>query len=61
MTRVANISIKESYVLSDNPLLLTMIYRMPNAPIKLRIEAIEKSKKLLVHQNAFKAIKFGQQ
>ena len=47
MTRVANISIKESYVLSDNPLLLTMIYRMPNAPIKLRIEAIEKSKKLL--------------
>ena len=24
-----------------------MIYRMPNAPIKLRIEAMEKSKKLL--------------
>ena len=47
MTRVANINIKESYVLNDNPLLLTMIYRMPNAPIKLRIEAIEKSKKLL--------------
>ena len=47
MTRVANINIKESYVLNDDPLLLTMIYRMPNAPIKLRIEAIEKSKKLL--------------
>ena len=47
MTRVANINIKESYVLNDNPLLLTMIYRMPNVPIKLRIEAIEKSKKLL--------------
>ena len=47
MTRVANINIKESYVLNDSPLLLTMIYRMPNAPIKLRIEAIEKSKKLL--------------
>ena len=47
MTRVANINIKESYVLNDNPLFLTMIYRMSNAPIKLRIEAIEKSKKLL--------------
>ena len=47
MTRIANINIKESYVLNDDPLLLTMIYRMPNAPIKLRIEAIEKSKKLL--------------
>ena len=47
MTRVANINIKESYVLNDDPLLLTMIYRMPNAPIKLRIQAIEKSKKLL--------------
>ena len=47
MTRVANINIKDSYVLDDDPLLLTMIYRMPNAPIKLRIEAIEKSKKLL--------------
>ena len=47
MTRVANINIKESYVLNDNPLLLTMIYRMSNVPIKLRIEAIEKSKKLL--------------
>ena len=47
MTRVANINIKESYVLNDDPLLLTMIYRMPNVPIKLRIEAIEKSKKLL--------------
>ena len=44
---IANINIKESYVLNDDPLLLTMIYRMPNAPIKLRIEAIEKSKKLL--------------
>ena len=47
MTRIANINIKESYVLNDDPLLLTMIYRMPNVPIKLRIEAIEKSKKLL--------------
>ena len=47
MTRVANINIKESYILKDDPLLLTMIYRMPNVPIKLRIEAIEKSKKLL--------------
>ena len=47
MTRIANINIKENYVLSNDPLLLTMIYRMPNAPIKLRIEAIEKSKKLL--------------
>ena len=47
MTRIANINIKESYVLNDDPLLLTMIYRMPNAPIKLRIQAIEKSKKLL--------------
>ena len=47
MTRVANINIKESYVLNDDPLLLTMIYRMSNAPIKLRIEAIERSKKLL--------------
>lgn len=44
MTRVANINIKESYVLNDDPLLLTMIYRMPNAPIKLRIEAIENQK-----------------
>ncbi len=47
MTRVANINIKENYVLKEDPLFLTMIYRMPNVPIKLRIEAIEKSKKLL--------------
>ena len=47
MTRVANINLKESYILKDDPLFLTMIYRMPNVPIKLRIEAIEKSKKLL--------------
>ena len=47
MTRIANISIKESYILKEDPLVLTMIYRMPNAPIKLRIEAMEKSKKLL--------------
>ena len=47
MTRIANINIKESYILKEDPLLLSMIYRMPNVPIKLRIEAIEKSKKLL--------------
>ena len=47
MTRVANVNIKENYVLKEDPLFLTMIYRMPNVPIKLRIEAIEKSKKLL--------------
>ena len=47
MTRVANISIKESYILKEDPLFLAMIYRMPNVPIKIRIEAIEKSKKLL--------------
>ena len=47
ITRVANISIKENYVLKEDPLFLTMVYRMPNVPIKLRIEAIEKSKKLL--------------
>ena len=47
MTRIANINIKEGYVLKEDPLFLTMIYRMPNVPIKLRIEAIEKSKKLL--------------
>ena len=47
MTRVANINIKDGYLLKDEPLFLTMIYRMPNVPIKLRIEAIEKSKKLL--------------
>ena len=47
MTRVANINIKESYVLKDDPLHLSMIYRMSNVPIKLRIKAIEKSKKLL--------------
>ena len=47
MTRVANISIKDGYVLKEEPLFLTMIYRMPNVPIKLRIEAIEKSKQLL--------------
>ncbi len=47
MTRVANINLKEDYVLKNNPLLLSMIYRMPNAPIKLRIEAIERSKKLI--------------
>ena len=47
MTRVASINIKESYILKEDPLYLTMIYRMPNAPIKLRIRAIEKSKKLL--------------
>ena len=47
MSRVANINIKDGYLLKDEPLFLTMIYRMPNVPIKLRIEAIEKSKKLL--------------
>tara|TARA_Y100000590_G_C15604786_1_gene971554 strand:+ start:3 stop:1259 length:1257 start_codon:yes stop_codon:yes gene_type:complete len=47
MTRVANINLKENYNLNAEPLLLSMIYRMPNVPIKLRIEAIEKSKKLL--------------
>ena len=47
MTRVANINIKDNYILNEDPLFLSMIYRMPNVPIKIRIEAIEKSKKLL--------------
>ena len=51
MTRVANINLKESYILKDDPLFLTMIYRMPNVPIKLRIEAIEKSKKTFKFTN----------
>ena len=46
MTRVANITLKDDYALNNNPLLLSMIYRMSNAPITLRIEAIERSKKL---------------
>ena len=47
MTRVANINIKDNYILNEDPLFLSMIYRMPNVPIKIRIEAMEKSKKLL--------------
>ena len=47
MTRVANINIKDNYILNEDALFLSMIYRMPNVPIKIRIEAIEKSKKLL--------------
>ena len=47
MTRIGKINLDDEFYFPDDPLFLSLIYRMPNVPITARIQALEKSQKLI--------------
>ena len=47
MTRIGKINLSEDLSFREEPLFYSMLYRMPNVPIKVRLQALEKSQKLI--------------
>ena len=47
MPRVGKIALKDDLFINDDPLFMSMLYRMPNATVETRIKVLEKSQKLI--------------
>ena len=47
MTRIGKIILPDDLSFPNDPLFLSMLYRMPNVPIETRIRALEQSQKLI--------------
>ena len=47
MTRIGKIILSDDLSFPNDPLFLSMLYRMPNVPIETRIRALEQSQKLI--------------